>query len=204
VAVGTSKSATSRTTPLTAFTASAACPSSFRASPTDAPKPPRGKLTAGLPRGTARALLQWARENAAARETFAARTLLRHHARQSCRSGCRAHYLTPRAVRIQPPGKLHHRARVSLALLRATHLAPPLALLVPSTSPPPLPTSPLTRCCLAAAQAPATAASARARTEPSTPRSAAATVEILGPKLVAHIRFQKFLRNLKAHVCEPM
>jgi hypothetical protein len=30
------------------------------------------------------------------------------------------------------------------------------------------------------------------------------TVEILGPKLVSHIRFQKFLRNLKAHVCEPM
>jgi hypothetical protein len=29
-------------------------------------------------------------------------------------------------------------------------------------------------------------------------------VEILGQKLVAHIRFQKFLRNLKAHVCEPM
>jgi hypothetical protein len=29
-------------------------------------------------------------------------------------------------------------------------------------------------------------------------------VEILGPKLVAHIKFQKFLRNLKAHVCEPM
>jgi hypothetical protein len=30
-------------------------------------------------------------------------------------------------------------------------------------------------------------------------------VEILGPKLVAHIRFQKFLRNLKAHVtCSPI
>jgi hypothetical protein len=42
---------------------------------------------------------------------------------------------------------------------------------------------------------------------PTAPRDAGdglGSIEILGPILVAHIRFQKFLRNLKAHVCEPM
>jgi hypothetical protein len=75
-----------------------------RASPTATPKLPRGKLTAGLPRGRARTLLQRARENAAAPKTFAPRARLRHPARQSCRSGCHAHYLTPRAARTNRHG----------------------------------------------------------------------------------------------------
>jgi hypothetical protein len=76
----------------------------LRASPTDAPKLPRGKLTAGLPRGRARVLLQRARKNGAAPKTFALRARLRHPARQSWRSGCRVHYITPRATRTNRHG----------------------------------------------------------------------------------------------------
>jgi hypothetical protein len=65
----------------------------FRTSPTGAAKVARGKLTADLPRGRARANLQRMRKKAAGAKFFAARTLLR----QTCCADYRARYKTPRA-----------------------------------------------------------------------------------------------------------